>query len=174
MVLTLTLLRFGFLALLWFFVIIVVKTVRKDSEGMEIRTRDGQRISNRIARRQARTKKREEASAPELSSSPVVSPPQPSPTPLLVVTAGPLTGTALPLGNQDIQIGRAPNNSLILDDSYASSHHARIFNSNGAWWLEDLGSTNGTLLNGNPVRSPLRLHPGAPITIGQTVMEFQL
>ena len=61
----------------------------------------------------------------------------------------------------------------MLDDSYASARHARIFPKDGTWWLEDLGSTNGTLLDGNRVHGTVELPVGVPVRIGQTTLELR-
>jgi len=90
----------------------------------------------------------------------------------LAITAGSLTGTWLPLSANPITIGRAPGNTLVLDDGYASGHHARVFEQNGQWYLEDLNSTNGTLLAGQPVQGVVPLTLGVPIRIGGTEIEL--
>jgi pSer/pThr/pTyr-binding forkhead associated (FHA) protein len=61
----------------------------------------------------------------------------------------------------------------VLDDDYASGRHARIFPQDGIWWLEDLGSTNGTLLGGNPVTGTVQLPMNTPVRIGQTTLELR-
>ena len=73
----------------------------------------------------------------------------------LVVIEGPLNGTIVPLGNVQITIGRAPDSTLIIDDDYASSRHARIYPSEGSWVVEDLGSTNGTWIDRTRITSPV-------------------
>jgi hypothetical protein len=63
-------------------------------------------------------------------------------------------------------IGRARDNQLILDDEFVSAHHARLEPRDGGWWLSDLGSTNGTLLNDRPVRGDTAVRPGDVIGVG--------
>ena len=70
-------------------------------------------------------------------------------------------------------IGRSPSCTLVLDDSYASSRHARVFPKDGAWWLEDLGSTNGTMMDGRPVHGAVELPMNIPVRIGQTTLELR-
>ena len=65
------------------------------------------------------------------------------------------------------------NCTLVLNDSYASSHHARVFPKDGAWWLEDLNSTNGTTLAGRAVHGAVELPVGVPVRIGQTTLELR-
>jgi pSer/pThr/pTyr-binding forkhead associated (FHA) protein len=91
----------------------------------------------------------------------------------LVVTAGPLTGTKITLGEQPILIGRADDSTLVLTDDFASSRHARLTNRGGQWYVEDLGSTNGTYLDQQRVQGPLLVAPGQPIRIGQTALELR-
>ena len=91
----------------------------------------------------------------------------------LVVTAGPLTGTKITLGDQPILIGRADDSTLVLTDDFASSRHARLTNRGGQWYVEDLGSTNGTYLDQQRVQGPLLVNPGQPIRIGQTALELR-
>lgn len=73
----------------------------------------------------------------------------------------------------DVRIGRAGNSHIVIDDTYASQQHARVFDSNGAFYVEDLGSTNGTYINGRKISYPLELRQGDRIKIGKTVFEFR-
>lgn len=70
-------------------------------------------------------------------------------------------------------IGRAPECELRLDDTYASQQHARLFGKNGAWYIEDLGSTNGTFVNDQRLAAPALVRPGDRIRVGTTVMELR-
>ena len=70
-------------------------------------------------------------------------------------------------------IGRAPEAELRLEDTFASSQHARIFGRNGAWYVEDLGSTNGTFVNEQKLMGPAMVQPGDSIRIGQTTLELR-
>ena len=90
----------------------------------------------------------------------------------LMVTGGALTGTWLPLGSTPITIGRAPGNMLVLDDGFASSYHARVFEQNGQWFLEDLNSTNGTFLGGQQVRGVIPLGLNEKVRIGESEIEL--
>ena len=91
----------------------------------------------------------------------------------LIITEGPLAGSMVPLTPTSITIGRDQNCTLVLNDSYASSHHARVFPKDGSWWLEDLNSTNGTTLAGRPVHGAVELPVGVPVRIGQTTLELR-
>lgn len=92
----------------------------------------------------------------------------------LLVTAGPLAGSRMNLDNQrDITIGRADDSAFVLNDDYASSHHARLLHRDNEWYLEDLDSRNGTFLNGQRVDQPEKLQPGMEIRIGRTTLRLQ-
>jgi pSer/pThr/pTyr-binding forkhead associated (FHA) protein len=91
----------------------------------------------------------------------------------LVVTHGALAGTRIALDGRPILIGRADDSTLVLDDDYASTRHARISLRGTDWYVEDLGSTNGTYLDRAKVTAPLRVPLGAPIRIGKTVIELR-
>ena len=75
--------------------------------------------------------------------------------------------------NGPIQIGRADACHIKLDDTYVSNFHARLFPKDGTWHIEDLGSTNGTYLNGEPLRGPQPLHVGDSIRIGDSEFTFE-
>lgn len=69
-------------------------------------------------------------------------------------------------------LGRAPDNAIVLEDPFASAHHALIQWRDGRWWIEDLGSHNGTFLNEQPITEAALLTPGDQIRIGETLMRF--
>jgi Inner membrane component of T3SS, cytoplasmic domain len=154
--LSLTIIRVAFLAVLWLFVIAAIGVVRTDLLG-------GPSAASRRGRQ-----------APVRQSRPV-KPQRPgrgSPR-FLVVTAGALKGTSLDLVQQQITLGRANDATLVLNDDYASSRHARIFPQDGQWIVEDLGSTNGTYLDRQKVTRPTPVPLGVPIRIGKTVLELR-
>jgi pSer/pThr/pTyr-binding forkhead associated (FHA) protein len=154
--LTLTLIRVAFLAVLWLFVIAAIGVVRTDLLGGPASA------PKRVRARQA--------PAPR----PVKPPRGGRGTPrTLVVTAGALKGTTMDLAQQQITLGRANDATLVLNDDYASSRHARIFPQDGQWIVEDLGSTNGTYLDRQKVTRPTPVPLGVPIRIGKTVLELR-
>ena len=72
-------------------------------------------------------------------------------------------------------VGRAAGCQITLDDdTYVSQLHARVFAKDGGWFVEDLGSTNGTYLNAKRVSSALALKRGDHVKIGATVMEAEI
>ncbi|HTS97771.1 MAG TPA: FHA domain-containing protein [Streptosporangiaceae bacterium] len=70
--------------------------------------------------------------------------------------------------DKDFTVGR--QGKLVINDGFASGHHARFRLVRGLWYVEDLGSTNGTSLNGLPIHTTQRLKKGDKIRIGRTVM----
>jgi pSer/pThr/pTyr-binding forkhead associated (FHA) protein len=91
----------------------------------------------------------------------------------LIVTEGALTGTRITLGSQPVLIGRADDSTLVLTDDYASTRHARLSPRGSEWYVEDLGSTNGTYLDRAKVTTAVRVPMGAPVRIGKTVIELR-
>ncbi len=69
-------------------------------------------------------------------------------------------------------VGRSANNTLVLEDPFASNHHALIFWQEKRWWLEDLESHNGTRLNGETVTFPAPLASGDTLMFGETEFQF--
>ena len=72
-----------------------------------------------------------------------------------------------------MRIGRAAECEIRIDDTYASQEHARLFGKNGAWYIEDLGSTNGTSVNDQKLAAPAIVQPGDKIHVGTTVLELR-
>jgi pSer/pThr/pTyr-binding forkhead associated (FHA) protein len=72
-----------------------------------------------------------------------------------------------------IQIGRAEACQIQVADTYASSFHARVFSRDGGWYVEDLGSTNGTYLNQQRVTAPAELRVGDRLRVGKTTLELR-
>ena len=79
----------------------------------------------------------------------------------------------LPLGSTAVTIGRASDCSLVIDDDFASSHHAKLFQAEGRWIVEDTGSTNGTWIGRTRITGPTVLEAGSPLRIGRTVVELR-
>jgi pSer/pThr/pTyr-binding forkhead associated (FHA) protein len=155
--LTLTLIKLGFLAVLWLFVLSAVSVIRSDIFGA------------RVDQAQARQPK------------PAKAPKQPKPgraarsTPrALIVTEGPNAGQTVPLDGAPLLIGRGTDAALRLDDDdYVSTRHARIATNGEQWFVEDLGSTNGTFLGSQRVTAPVPIGVGTPVRVGKTVVELR-
>jgi pSer/pThr/pTyr-binding forkhead associated (FHA) protein len=75
--------------------------------------------------------------------------------------------------NGPITVGRAATCDVVLADTYVSNVHARIYDRDGGWWLEDLGSTNGTYVNRNRVQTPTAVGPGDEIRMGKATLELR-
>jgi dipeptidyl aminopeptidase/acylaminoacyl peptidase len=90
---------------------------------------------------------------------------------LLTFESGPFAGRIVALPSQMVSLGRAPDNDVVVGDPATSGHHGRIETRNGFFWISDLGSTNGTLVNGEPVIEK-QLSDGDMIAIGQNTMRF--
>ncbi|MGV9449817.1 FHA domain-containing protein FhaB/FipA [Streptomyces sp. NPDC003635] len=167
--LTLTVMRLGFLAVLWLFVIVAVQVIRSDLFGTRVTQRGSRREAGRAqpaARQAAPPQQRQQAAGGGRQR-------RNAPT-KLVVSEGTLTGTTVALQGQTITLGRAHDSTIVLDDDYASSRHARIYpDRDGQWIVEDLGSTNGTYLDRNRLTTPTPIPLGAPIRIGKTVIELR-
>jgi hypothetical protein len=157
--LTLLLIRLAFLAVLWLFVIAAVGVVRTDLFGQ-----------GRQGRQRRRQRKPPQVKPPR---QPRAGRPGRGTPQRLLVTAGGLAGTSIGLTDQQITIGRANDATLVLNDDYASTRHARLFPQDGQWIVEDLGSTNGTYLDRQKVTQPTPVPPGVPIRIGKTVLELR-
>ncbi len=89
---------------------------------------------------------------------------------LVVVRSDTQAGTDLPIKDA-LVVGRSEEADFVLDDAYASEFHVRFVNQNGHVVLHDLGSTNGTYVNGRRVTVPTDLNQGDAVQIGKTVLE---
>lgn len=155
--LVVTIMRFGFLVLMWIMVFAVVAAMRRDL------------VIGRKAKVGAPTA-RQARKHPELVQD---APPAKIQARQLVVTEGPLAGTTLDLDGTPILLGRAQEATLVLEDDYASGRHARLFPQGTRWFIEDLGSTNGTYLGGTALTRALPVELGVPVRIGKTVIELR-
>lgn len=90
---------------------------------------------------------------------------------LRVVEPADRRGVAFELAGE-VTLGRSPGCAVSLEgDAFASSVHARVFRRDGETWLEDLGSTNGTFVNGERLATPVRLRRGDKVKVGHTLLE---
>lgn len=175
--LTLTLIRLALLALLWIFVFSITTVLRRDLYGTQISQRMGSGRRGKEARQAAR-QDRLPAKAPVTRTPPAPTAPakhrqgRRGPT-TLTVTAGELAGTSLPLGRSGVLIGRAPECTLVLEDEFASSRHARIFSRPEGWFVEDLGSRNGTFLDDQRLTGTTPVGAGSVLRIGRTTVELR-
>ena len=147
--------RYGFLVLLWIFVFIVIGVIRRDLlAGARSRVAAPRGLGGVTGGRPAKVKRGRAAH-------------------YLFVTEGALAGTQLTLSEASITIGRAEDSTLVITDDYASTRHARLVPRSGQWFVEDLGSTNGTYLDRAKVTVPTPVPLGVPIRIGRTSLELR-
>lgn len=189
----LALTRLGFLLLLWIFIFGIVWVVRADLFGRDPSGGHRRRVRGKTARTLANPPSfaspladaanaasaagvtSGNASLPSSAAPSVPSAPMhPQERPHLTVTAGPLAGTRVTLGASPTLIGRSPDCTLVLNDPFVSSRHARIFYARDSFWLEDLNSTNGTFYRGSRVYNPVIIAPSGEIKIGKSTMELNL
>ena len=150
--LTLTLIKLGYLALLWMFVLSSVSVIRSDMFGERV---DSKREAGRPPR------------APK--------PPRPrrgAPT-QLVISEGANAGVSVPLNGDPILLGRGADATIRLDDDYVSTRHARFVPHGDEWYVEDLGSTNGTYIGSQRITAPVAVPIGVQVRIGKTIAELK-
>ncbi|WP_194894085.1 FHA domain-containing protein FhaB/FipA [Catenulispora pinisilvae] len=170
--LTLTVIRLAFLVLLWLFVFSAVGVMRSDLYGSRTSKRQQAKAAKAAAASTQQVAARGAARAPYNPGARRSGPPQPT---RLVVVGGSLAGTTVNItSGQQVTMGRAHDSTIVLDDDYASSRHARLYpDASGQWIVEDLGSTNGTFLGQTKLNAPTVAQIGVPIRIGKTVLELR-
>lgn len=161
--LTLTIIRLGFLAVLWMFVLTAVSVMRSDLFGR--RVTGGKAAPRRPEPPAPRRQRQEKPAKPAKGRRGVPS--------TLVVTQGALSGTTVRLGDQPVTLGRSQDSTIVLDDDYVSGRHARFYPRDGQWVVEDMGSTNGTYIDRTKVTEPTPVKIGMPVRIGKTVVELR-
>jgi hypothetical protein len=149
------LLKFGFLAVLYLFLLWTVRSALKDMAGSgrlqdEAEEPDG-------ARKRGAAMDLRSAVRPRLE---------------VVAALGYEPGTVFEI-NESATLGRSPTADVRIDDPYASSAHARIFPRGQFMYIEDMGSTNGTYLNGRQLRKPEQLRVADTVRIGDTEYRYQ-
>jgi hypothetical protein len=161
--LALFLVRTGFVVVLWIFIFNIISVIRADLFG--------QKVVSRVA----------SANAPQVVSAPIA-PNAPgslvmeqtgSNATKLVIVEGERTGHNIPLNRRELTIGRAEDSDLIVDDEFASTHHAKLVLINNDWLIQDLNSTNGTFLDGARVGTPAVVKLNTPVRVGKTVFELR-
>ena len=153
----LTVIKVLFLALLWLFIFSAVSVIRTDLFGRTVPTPD-------------------QPEARELETPP---PPQrrvrrPRGAPrVLSIVQGAQTGESAELAPGVVLIGRGADCQLILDDDYVSTRHARVVAAEGGTYVEDLGSTNGTYVNGSRITAPTAISLSDTVRIGKTILKLE-
>ena len=153
--LTLFLIRIAYLAILWIFVLSAVSVIRTDMFGAR----------TPVAEREPKPGKREKKAKPAAKR-------RGSPTHVLVVE-GANAGERAELDQGPILIGRGSDAAIRLDDDYVSTRHARIASSGDQWYVEDLGSTNGTYVGTARITQATSISLGTQVRIGKTILELR-
>ena len=149
-VFVLTILKFLFLALLYLFIARAIRVMYLDLVGPRVPRASTSTPPRAAAPRRKRAQPRE-----------------------LVVTEADGAPRTFPMASEPLQIGRSDACQVILQDTYASQLHARVYPKDGEWFVEDLGSTNGTYLNRVKVAQPSPIGAGDEIRIGKTSLEVR-
>jgi predicted component of type VI protein secretion system len=158
--LALFLVRTGFLALLWIFIFSIISVIRADLFG--------QKVVSKVASANLPNTFVAAPGAAAASAKPAE-----QKATKLVVTAGEKTGTEIALAGRQLTIGRAGDSDLVVDDEYTSTHHAKLVFINGEWLIQDLDSTNGTLLDGKKVTTTQVVPMNTQVRVGQTSFELR-
>jgi pSer/pThr/pTyr-binding forkhead associated (FHA) protein len=153
--LTLFLIRVAYLAILWIFVLSAISVIRSDMFGA------------RVPEAARGTGK-----APKPAKPPKPSKRRSAPTHVLV-TEGSSAGERADLSQGPVLIGRGTDAAIRLDDDYVSTRHARIAASGDQWFVEDLGSTNGTYVGTVRITQPTTITIGTQVRIGKTILELR-
>lgn len=168
--LTLMLIRFAYLAILWIFVLSAISVVRSDMFGARVdSTPRADRKAEKQARRQGQA--RSQGRGSPVGGKPAKRP-RGAPTHVAVVE-GANAGQTVALDEAPILVGRGTDAAIRLDDDYVSTRHARIASSGDQWFVEDLGSTNGTYIGTHRLTQPTTLQLGSVIRIGKTTLELR-
>ncbi|TQL40355.1 pSer/pThr/pTyr-binding forkhead associated (FHA) protein [Homoserinimonas aerilata] len=172
--LTLLLLRFGFLLLLWAFVFAIVYALRSDLFGDRVRKLPVSPQSTPepapAAGATAPLSAPRPVAAQSAASGPVATTATAS---RLVITSGAKAGLELELHSEPLTIGRSSESGLVIRDDYTSTHHARLVLWGDEWVIQDLDSTNGTFLDGRRVAAPTPIPLNTPVKIGTTSFELR-
>jgi pSer/pThr/pTyr-binding forkhead associated (FHA) protein len=148
--LVLDLMKFVFLGILYIFIARVVRAIYLEPKQADTRS------ASRTAPAPPKSKPRGSKKAPSKAA----------------ITEGPAKGKTLTLDGE-VTIGRSDKCALVLDDTYVSQVHARLFARGDAVMVEDLGSTNGTYLNRRRITAPAELQRGDQVKIGKSVLEMR-
>ncbi len=159
-------LKFGFLAVLYLFVLWVARSARRDLRGG-----DATLLAERGGAQAAPVAP--DATGMYSASSPGADVAHRSPKLVVERAPGHEAGMIYDIDG-DLVLGRGDRAEIRLEDPFASSRHARIFEQAGTVVIEDLGSTNGTYLNEEVLQGPRPLHPGDRVRIGDSEFTFEV
>jgi hypothetical protein len=158
--LALFLVRTGFLALLWIFIFSIISVIRADLFGQKVVSKVASaNLPNSFVAATGATSANVKLAEQKATK--------------LVVTAGEKIGTEIALSGRQLTIGRAGDSDLVVDDEFTSTHHAKLVFINGEWLVQDLDSTNGTLLDGKKVTTTSVVPMNTQVRVGQTSFELR-
>ena len=160
---TLTLIKFGFLALLWIFVLSAVSVIRSDLFGARVDTPRATNQARPAGRQANQPKQARQKPARRRRGSPTK----------LVITEGSNAGESLPLSGETVTLGRGGDSTIRLDDDYVSTRHARFVTNGEEWFIEDMGSTNGTYIGSTRVTRVTPVSSGTAVRLGKTIVELR-
>lgn len=173
--LTLIIIRIGFLALLWLFIFIVLYSLRSDLFGPRLTPLQRVAVQNQRTREAAGA-----TAAPAAADTPTTATARAAPPTAsdagggrIVITSGPRSGLELDLPATGMSIGRSSGSGLQIKDDYTSSAHAKIVRWRDQWMVQDLGSTNGTYVDGKRITEATPLRVGSSVRIGTTTFELR-
>ena len=158
--LTLVLIRFAYLAILWIFVLSCISVIRSDMFGARV-ARQGNESGPSRSERRARAKQQKNTK-----------PRRGVPTQVVILEGG-NKGETVSLDHAPLLIGRGNDAAIRLDDDYVSTRHARIASSGDQWFVEDLGSTNGTYVGNSRISQATAIQLGTQSRIGKTILELR-
>ena len=176
---TLTLIQIGFLALLWIFAFAIASAIRADLFGVRPRQQSSQPARSRQGAG-AGAVAAGTAAGGTAGASGTAAPAKPAkpvklhrgaPTKVVVIEGGDSGAQAALSGT--VTMGRGPANDIDLTDEYVSTRHARFIPHNGQWYVEDLGSTNGTYVAGARISRPTPVGAKSTVRLGRTVLELR-
>ena len=151
--LTLALIKIGFLALLWMFVLSSVSVIRSDMFGERV---DASAGAPKSAKASTKPRKKRRGAPTKL-----------------IISEGTNAGIVVPLGTEPILLGRGADATVRLDDDYVSTRHARFVPHGEDWYVEDLGSTNGTYIGSQRITTPMVVSTGVQVRLGKTIAELK-
>ncbi len=153
----LLIIKVAFLALLWLFILSAVSVIRSDLFGKTVRASD-----------QPQPQELETPAPPPRKAKRQRGQPR-----VFTISQGNQAGLSADLAGGVIMIGRSADCQLILDDDYVSTRHARVVGAPTGIYIEDLGSTNGTYVNGQRITAPTTITLSDTVRIGKTMLRLE-